>query len=548
MRILFSVVVFLPVILAQIVQERLSELDSLFPTRIGFLGATKTGSAPFLAETNEYPQKYGIPSDESLDYHLPDPIESESQSYDHNPESDESIHHYFATITPYDSIKEQPGWGIFEYGLPEKCSIKQVHLLSRHGARYPISLGRSRTVTNTLSPENIEQRVEKFTGLLEFLNDWTYNQGNSLLTNLGKRQLFEKGSNFFYRYGALYNFSSPEKLVVRTTTQSRMTDSALYFLLGFFGIDWQKYANLELIIERFGYNNTLAPKGSCPTYFKNQVVNKEERGRISSYIKGYLNETLKKLNSEVELKSGNDATPFFTFNDLLRLQEMCSYEVNNLGSSRFCSLFSQRQWEDYEYVHDWNTYHYLLGSNSKASKALGMGWVEDFRLRLVGEKFNISRLTSQNSSLVTSDIYFPLKQALYFDFSHDTTIVNILHALGLNFNTTFSGNGLRHDKSINSDYFQISRVVPFAAQVVFEVIECDEAVAANRSGSIVNQKEKYVHMLLNDHTLPLGSLFPDYCEQRLDGWCQFDSFVEHLNKLWSDDFSEGQIFRDVCYS
>ena len=42
-----------------------------------------------------------------------------------------------------------------------------------------------------------------------------------------------------------------------------MLKSAEYFLAGFFGLEWTDNANLELIIEEQGFNNSLAGYFQC---------------------------------------------------------------------------------------------------------------------------------------------------------------------------------------------------------------------------------------------------------------------------------------------
>lgn len=102
------------------------------------------------------------------------------------------------------------------------------------------------------------------TGPLSFLNDWSYTLGAEVLVAVGRQQLFDSGVKAFLRYGGLYNESTQtHKPVVRTTSQSRMLDSARYFALGFWGYEAPEKINLEVILEGEGFNNTLAPYDTC---------------------------------------------------------------------------------------------------------------------------------------------------------------------------------------------------------------------------------------------------------------------------------------------
>lgn len=67
------------------------------------------------------------------------------------------------------------GFGVEEYALPENASIVQLHMLSRHGARYP---------TEGSGAEVLGKKIHNYTtgvlgnvhfsGPLKFLNSWTY--------------------------------------------------------------------------------------------------------------------------------------------------------------------------------------------------------------------------------------------------------------------------------------------------------------------------------------------------------------------------------------
>lgn len=73
--------------------------------------------------------------------------------------------------------------------IPEGCQLKQVHILHRHGARYPDSAG--------IGPAALAAKIFKAsssdgftaTGALDFLNNWTYKLGEELLTPFGREQM-----------------------------------------------------------------------------------------------------------------------------------------------------------------------------------------------------------------------------------------------------------------------------------------------------------------------------------------------------------------------
>lgn len=525
--------------------QQLLDDSTLFLTNIGFLGSTATAGAPFLAATDPAHITYGIPTSS---YTAPQPIETAIQAKGHK-EGDRNTFELLGNLSPYYVNKNS--WGVYEYALPEQCSIKQVHLLSRHGSRYPdSSIAFAKTFETGSQFDNFSA-----SGELSFLNNWKYDQGVNLLTKLGNQQLFDKGVRSFFRYGQLFDWNNPEKIVARATTQDRITKTAEYFLAGFFGLDWQDYVNLELIIDQYGFNNTLASFENCPVAYKILAVNPAATAS-SKFLVKYLTNAVERLNKQI---TGIE----LSYKDVLSMQQLCAYETNNLGFSHFCNLFTQQEWEDFEYYLSWNWYNdYMFGS--PIGRAMGIGWVEEFKHRLTGapaNQFNYSEVALQNTTLDTNETYFPSNQTFYFDFTHDATISSIFTALGMKqFVSEFSTDGKLGDKKTP---FDVSAVVPFASQTFFEVIECDEEIPASRAtaghdhhndgphppppphGQHGNggqhdghhkredkQTFKYIHMTLNDHTIPLHENFPEYCEARDDGWCDFDKFVEHLSTLW----------------
>ena len=495
--------------------------EDLFPTDIGFFGVTATNSAPFMAQTDGAAITYGVPTSS---YTLAQPIETAIQAKDHR-EGDQNIFQLMGSHSPY-YISD--GWGVYDYAIPGQCSISQVHLLSRHGSRYPTG---SIETAELLSKKNYSVNGE-----LEFLKDWKYSEGVGVLTKLGNQQLFDKGVRTFFRYGQLQDWNEDAmKIVARTTSQERMTFSAEYFLAGFYGLDWHDKANLEIIIEAKGFNNSLVPYENCPLNGKTYAIAPLS---ADGFLEKYTMKAVDRLNSQAE-------GIVFDAKSVKEMQDLCAYETNNNGFSHFCGLFTQQEWEDYEYYNSWTWYNSnMFGSPN--GRAMGAGWVEEFKQRLTDSNdFDWNTLALQNTTLDTNPTYFPVDQKLYFDFSHDSIITSIFTALGMEqFKTNFTVDG-----SLRETNFQLSKVVPFASQTYFEIIECDGEVSANRtepetsSNSTTGTPNKYVHMILNDHTIDLSKNFPEYCSPRVDGWCEFDSFVKYLDTLW-----EVADFEEACFS
>lgn len=125
---------------------------------------------------------------------------------------------------------------------------------------------------------------------------------------------------------------------------------------------------------------------------------------------------------------------------------------------------------------------------------------------------------------------FPLNQTLYFDFSHDTNMASVITALGLTQFATYlppTGPPAGHTPLA-------AALVPFAGRFDIEIITAPHAVAANRSSDCSTGNStgcytsggitKYVHMLINQRTVPLGKNFAA-CGNRVDGWCELTTFI-----------------------
>ena len=407
------------------------------------------------------------------------------------------------------------GFGVKEYPLPPGTHITQMHMVHRHGSRYPTS---SASVANF--PARVAELLAngtRFTGNLAFLNSWEYQLGKEELTALGRQQLFDSGVLNWFNYGRLYDPSSP--LIARTTTQVRMLQSAENFLNGFFGPDWTKNVTLEVLIEETGFKNPLAGDKACP----NNGNNRSEAGDWAStqWQERYLKSATDRFRQSM---TGN---PNWTIEDTYNAQTMCPYETVGLGYSPFCSLFTMEEWLGFEYSLALSYY----GGNGFASptgRAVGVSYVEELITRLQHHYPQADKgSTAINKTLDTSPTTFPLNQNLYLDFSHDTTIFSMLTALGL----TQFGEFLPTSAPPADRQLVVSHIVPFAGRFNIEVIKAPRPVLARRSedpqASAYESgggETTYVHLLMNQRTIPLGRSITE-CGERDDGWCELQTFI-----------------------
>lgn len=98
--------------------------------------------------------------------------------------------HYFGNLSPWRPISSS-NYGLPEasHVIPDGCQTVQVHLLHRHGARYPVQ-------SSSLGDfsEKIHEAIRCTEGFeaygnLEFLRNWTSNLKTETLTPFGRAQL-----------------------------------------------------------------------------------------------------------------------------------------------------------------------------------------------------------------------------------------------------------------------------------------------------------------------------------------------------------------------
>ncbi len=74
--------------------------------------------------------------------------------------------------------------------MPKGCSLKQVHLLHRHGARYPTAGSAAASFAGKVHATATSGGFSG-SGVLNFLNTWTYKLGAEILTPFGRSQLYD---------------------------------------------------------------------------------------------------------------------------------------------------------------------------------------------------------------------------------------------------------------------------------------------------------------------------------------------------------------------
>ncbi|KAL4895637.1 histidine phosphatase superfamily [Aspergillus ambiguus] len=492
---------------AVISPSRSSTIPEYFQTSYGpWAGPTEAGTPPFLAQEN--PAPFGGPK------YIPNtPVVTDVPIP--GCQDGAEIFKHMGNLSPY--MPNPSGFGVDEFPLPEGSRIIQMHMIHRHGSRYPTSGDAVSDLENRVS--ELIQGGTKFLGDLSFLNSWKYELGKEELTALGRQQLFDSGILGWFNYGRLYDASKP--LIARTTSQVRMLQSAENWLNGFFGPDWTKNVTLEVLIEETGFNNSLAGDKQC-------INSKNDRSSAGDNASSQWQSIYLK-NATERFRRSMTGNANWTVDDTYNAQTMCPYETVGLGYSPFCSLFTYEEWLGFEYSMDLSYY----GSHSfgaPTGRAVGLGYVEELLARLQKHYPQPDESSvAINHTLDTKQTTFPLDQALYLDFSHDTDIMSMLTAMGL---TQFAQFLPINGPPANQQLI-VSHIVPFAGRFNIEVIKTPQPVRARRSHDSQpyesGPETYYVHMLMNQRTIPLGRSF-EVCENRDDGWCELQTFVKVLKE------------------
>ncbi|GFF31949.1 3-phytase A [Aspergillus udagawae] len=461
----------------------------------------------------------------------------------------------WGNLSPY---KDVPGFNVSN-GVPQGCELSQVHVLHRHAQRYPVS-----ALLDGGGMEAFAQKVKNYSklhgskvgkGPLAFLNEWEYMLGEDTLQVTGAATEATSGASIWSKYGRLLYRAGPNvaawdsslnvypngtarpKPIFRTTSQARILESARWWLSGFFGNTGanSSYAEYDLVIipEGNGLNNTLASDHSCPG------DKSEGTNSATKFIPRFSQPALSRLARF--LPPDFNLTPF----DITSMMNLCPYETAALGSSSFCSLFTEQEWRDYAYNVDLQFYgNYGFGAPS--GRAQGIGYVLELASRLAGRLIPSSD-TSINYTYDNNAAQFPLHQPLYMDMSHDDVIVAVLAALGLEY-FQYGKEGLPDViEHAPERTFRLNEITPFGARFVSEVWTCpDEGSVSFKEldamlyRNPVVQGTDYIRFVLNGAPVSMEGLVG--CERTENGFCAVKDFLGGVPKL-----KEEAMYQFACF-
>lgn len=480
--------------------ELASQAAGSLGTKVGYPGSFRTGEPPHFADE----MRAATPTRGASPIQTAIPHVTQFRPFEH-----------MGPLTPYTSAPlagvDHAKYLATPISANGTCSLSQVHILHRHGARYPTEGAPTHLVKALLA----SRQGLTFSGPLEFLSKYEYRLGEELLVPLGREQLHLSGVQAAMDYGRLASsdLAQGRRLFVRAGSQQRIVDSARAWATGFWGADWTQRTDMDVQIEAPGFNTTLAPNFAC--HGASDVFATE------AYVNETLSTTAKRLQKYMQ---GATLTPMLLFG----MQQLCSYDTVAYGHSDFCQLFTREDWLAYEYGWD-QRFFYDYGAGHPAGAAMGLGWLNEFLSRVTRTPWNATTQTSENRTRNANAALFPVDHAVYADFTHDSVLTSVLAALRL---PSFSTPPKREDEA---RAFRSSHVIPFAARLIFEVWDCPSPVPPATSAPSNEHGHKrrlplaaypathYVRLKLNDAIVPLHQLAE--CEDRADGLCTLPAFL-----------------------
>ncbi|GAA5895207.1 hypothetical protein JCM6882_006615 [Rhodosporidiobolus microsporus] len=467
--------------------------SAMFPPEsvVGFQQATPTGVEPFAVATGaSYPTRTGI-----YPLVVPEPSSTGSSK----PSKDFNMAQYWGNLSPQYSV-DSAIYGLPDASpkLPDQCEVVQAHIYFRHGARYP---------TTGAAPSTFAAKVQNATqvgftasGPLAFLNEWQYQLGAELLTPYGRLQNFQWGVAARQLYGKLLNnFTETGTLpVFRTQSQDRMVKTMQNFAAGFFGVpEFLDQVNIEIEVEAKGYNLTGAPYEVCTN--SNNAYGSVGSTAAAAFSKPYYEKTAARLNQYLSGNLTFDAT------DVGALLQLCAYETDALGSSEFCTLFTEEDFQVFEQAFD-ISFSGNNGAQSPVAAAQGLGYLEELVARL--EHKVVTEFDSTTNSTL------------------DGNEVSIMDGLtALNLSAIFEAVPTDRLSKPDEHTYVASRIVPFGTILQIQVLECAPSVPT-----------KQIRFILNDAVLPIHKSYPG-CNEDPNGLCAYDTVLKALkNRVAEIDF------------
>ncbi|KAF9169736.1 PHOsphatase [Mortierella sp. AD010] len=493
------------------------------------------------------------------------PLSNEKPSLQHEMDSPLSlswIRSHLSTKSPYPHDNKRVG----PMGdIPEGYELVQLHLICRHGTRYPSS---SKAITFQKLTEKLRQvAVPGFEWLERWPSERLYpiSKGN-LLSTKGDSDLYRIGRRFGIRYQDFldrypYDANTYE---LQSSSMSRSSQSAYAFSVGFLEGRRASDINVEpeippiqpvnIFTLPIGLDKELAVKYACPRWLENVKGSPKVVREQLLYKERFLPEIAERLSIMFSTKDGSSQVNITT-KDVETIFGICGFEVAfHDNDQTWCQLLRQSAHETeksnflkLEMSDDLNNY-YSFGPGVPFNKHLGCGLGTSLSNAIEGALTLEPEHLSSNGKSGDDDDDDPRHFRGLFKFGHAETILFLSSFLGLYDQKGIPLRGDMTPEQYAQREFRASEISPFAANIAFEVFRPKPRNLHHKKRIEYEEKEQYfefgyhvpeglVRLLINEEPMIIPGCGSDYfCEwatlkkifRRAGAGCNFDGCCTSL--------------------
>ncbi|KAJ5930287.1 hypothetical protein N7466_005780 [Penicillium verhagenii] len=386
---------------------------------------------------------------------------------------------HMGSFAPY---SDRVSYGV-DRNTPAGCEIDQVHMLMRHGERYPDATFAEGYVE--VLDKMWDSNVTTWAGDLAFFNDWTYyvedaglySQESTTGPYAGLVDAYTRGSEYRLRYGDLWDGKSV--VPIFASGYERVIETARYFGQGFFGYNYSTSAAINIIPEAATQGaNSLTP--SCPA----------DTEYDTCYVDRFY-ATLPPLDAAAARFNSQNPGLNLTGSDVLQLMQTAAFELNVRANTPWADAFTMDEWVAYGYIWDL-AYYYCFGAGSVYQTAAGQVYA------------NATRVLLESG---------PSSGKMFWSFAHDADITPVIAALGID----VPENALPNTTIPFPNPYRVADIVPMGGHLTLERMTCN-ATTTTKAGT-------YVRAILNEAVVPYSS-----CQSGPGYSCPLASFSAIVDK------------------
>ncbi|RDB18642.1 Acid phosphatase PHO1 [Hypsizygus marmoreus] len=404
---------------------------------------------------------------------------------------------------------------------PSGCRVDQAAYILRHGSRYP-EPGSFAGWQALFAKLHNQSQTYTARGPLAFLPQWVPPVDDIpheplFLSATGAGESFMLGVDLRKRYGFT---AGGGNLTVWAASQQRVLDTATYFLRGYLSqgnylSSPNKNRGSIVVLPdsvNFTFADSLTPSAACPNYNSGNTGS----AKATAFRAGYLTKIATRLNKFLKgltLVEG----------DVGVMMDLCGFQAEINGDTRFCDVFEPEEWLEYEYAHDLN-YYYGSGPGNPFAAATGFPWA-----KAISDLFAVG----PNALPENGNGNF-VPPPLIMGFTHDNNLPPVLAALGLwNTSSTRGVYPLSPTTPNPVRKFRSSYLVAFRGYIALERITCGDVSGIGSGAAFVGKNGVFVRVRINNAPVPV----PD-CTSGPGATCPLHDFLGHVEKrsVQSGDF------------